>query len=69
MFIMVPPREVSLKIHLKGSLALPREMQASLAPPRETASSVFLRETSLVFPREEMHLVSLQHLQIVTQNN
>ncbi len=69
MFITVLPREASLKIHLKGSLVLPREMQASMVPPRETASSVLPRVTSLVFPREQMHLVSLHHLQMLTQNN
>jgi hypothetical protein len=69
MFITVLLREASLKVHLKGSLALPREMQASLAPPRETASSVLLRETSLAFLREHMCLVSLHHLQVLNQNN
>jgi hypothetical protein len=69
MFIMVLPRETSIKVHLKGSLALPREMQASLAPLRKTALSVLPRETSLAFPREQMHLVSLHHLQMLIQNN
>ncbi len=69
MFIAVLLRETSIKVHLKGSLALLREMQASLAPPRETASSVLLRETSLAFPREQMRLVSLHHLQMLIQNN
>jgi hypothetical protein len=66
MFIMVLLREASLKVCLKVPLVLPREMQASLASPRETASSVLLRETSLAFLREHMHLVSLHHLQMLT---
>ncbi len=69
MFTMVLLREASLKVHLKGSLALLREMQASLVPPRETASSVLPRETTLAFLREQMRLVSLHHLQMSTQNN
>jgi hypothetical protein len=69
MFITVLPREASLKVHLKGSLALPREMQASLASLRETASSVLPRKTSLAFPREQICLVLLHHLQMLTQNN
>jgi hypothetical protein len=43
MFIIVLLRETSIKVHLKGSLALPKEMQESLAPPRKTASSVLQR--------------------------
>ncbi len=69
MFPTVLPREASLKVHLKESLVLPTEMQASLAPLRETASSVLPRETSLALPREQMHLVLLHHLQMSTQNN
>jgi hypothetical protein len=40
-FTTVLPREASLKVHLKGSLVLPREMRASSAPLRETASLGF----------------------------
>jgi hypothetical protein len=54
------PREAPLQVPFKESLALLREMQASLAFPRETP---------LTFPREQPHLVLLHHLQMLIQNN